>query len=95
MTASGKQQTGNGMLSKLVIIALLAITIGLYLQIIMIDSERHAEKQPAPQASVRIVEGNDPVEPTQQTLKTLPDDQQTLIMQVFAPELLGSAEVSD
>ena len=95
MTTAGTQKTGSGLFSKLIVAALLALAIGLYLQIVMKDGERYAEEQPAPQASVRIVEDNTQTDSAQQSLKALPEEQQAVIMRVFAPELLNSDVVAN
>ena len=94
MTAAEQQKKGGGLLSKLIIVVLLAVAIGLYLQIVMIDGERLADQTSKPQISVPIVEGDEPTE-TAQTLEALPEDQQALIIQVFAPEMLGDAGSTD
>ncbi len=89
MTTAEQQKTGGGLFSKLVVVVLLAVAIGLYLQIVMMDGERQANRNPAPQVSVPIVESDAPAEP-QQVPRPLPEDQQALIMRVFAPELGGA-----
>ena len=71
------------MFSKLVIVVLLAVTLGLYLKIVVID----AGQEPlvaAPQASIQVVE----VETAAPVSKEVSEDQMLLIKQVFAPELL-------
>jgi len=79
------------MFSKLVIVVLLAVTLGLYLKIVILDEPR-LQAEPIPQASVQVVEGAagtaapTPAPPT----KALPDEQMQLIKQVFAPELLNN-----
>ena len=75
------------MFSKLVIVVLLAVTLGLYLKIVILDAQQ-AQLEPIPQASVQVVEGASAVAPT--PAKALPDDQMQLIKQVFAPELLNN-----
>ena len=89
MTTAERQKTGGGLLSKLVIVVLFAVAIGLYLQIVMMNGEHQAEQNPAPQVSVPIVESDAPP-----PLNPLPEEQQALIMQVFAPEL-GEASGAD
>ena len=75
------------MFSKLVIVVLLAVTIGLYLMIVMVD-DQHVQMEPIPQASVQVVEDAIPGSPASaEAPKDLPKDQMQLIKQVFAPEL--------
>ena len=93
MTTAAQQKTGGGFFSKLVIVVLLAVAIGLYLQIVMMDGERQASQNSAPQVSVPIVESDAPT-PLKQVFKPLPEEQQALIMRVFAPEL-GAASGAD
>ena len=77
------------MFSKLVIVVLLAVTVGLYLKIVILD-EQQAQVEPLPQASVQIVEDSGPGAPASATaVKALPEDQMELIKQVFAPELVN------
>lgn len=83
MTTTAQESNGGGWLSKLVVVLLLALAIGLYLRIVMVEgSARHSA--PAQQASVRVIEGNESavVEPL---MRELPADQMEVIMQVFAP----------
>jgi hypothetical protein len=78
------------MFSKLVIVVLLAVTLGLYLKIVVLD-EQQAQVEPIPQASVQVVEGASTGALTPAAAaKALPDDQMQLIKQVFAPELLNN-----
>lgn len=75
------------MISKLVIGLLLAVTIGLYLRVVMLEGAP-AQSRSAPQASVQVIEGNSVGAPvTAAVLQDLPDDQMKLIIQVFGPEL--------
>jgi hypothetical protein len=77
------------MFSKLVIVVLLAVTLGLYLKIVILD-EPQLQAEPIPQASVQVVEGAGSVAPpSAAAAKALPADQMQLIKQVFAPELLN------
>jgi len=71
------------MFSKLVIVVLLAVTIGFYLKIVMLDKQP-VSKEPIQQASVQVVEGSTAAAPA----KDLPDDQMRIIKQVFSPELI-------
>ena len=78
------------MFSKLVIVVLLAVTIGLYLMIVMVD-DQGLDKAPAPQASIQVVE--DPVVPAAAVAPApgdAADEQMQLIKQVFAPELINN-----
>ena len=76
------------MFSKLVIVLLLAVTIGLYLKIVMVEGQ-HRSNEPMPQASVQVVEDAVPsTATTAEVPKAPPEDQMTMIKQVFAPELL-------
>ncbi len=86
-TASAKPASG-GFLSKLIVAALLALTVALYLRIVMVDGGQQGGMQSAaaPQASIPVVEGNEPA-PAARPLEDLPAAQMALIMQVFAPEL--------
>ena len=86
MTGIKKKKKGNGLFSTLVVLLLLALTVGLYLQIVI--GERQTQQQaPVQQASVRVVEGREPaVATTGAVLKDLPADQMNLIIDVFAPE---------
>jgi hypothetical protein len=89
MTAVMGTASGGALFSNLVITLLLALTVGLYLQIVMVEHDAN-EGAPVPTASVRIVEQTaaDALQPTEQGLVPLPEDQLRLIKQVFAPELL-------
>jgi len=71
------------MFSKLVIVILLAVTIGFYLKIVMLDKQP-VHQEPIQQASVQVVEGATAAAPA----KDLPDDQMQIIKQVFSPELV-------
>ena len=76
------------MFSRLVIVVLLAVTIGLYLKIVMMDAGQ-AQLVSAPQASIQVVEVETAATPAAPASKAVPEDQMLLIKQVFAPELLG------
>ncbi|MCB1790578.1 MAG: hypothetical protein KDJ24_09805 [Gammaproteobacteria bacterium] len=82
-----KTSGGSGLFSKLVVVVLLALAVGLYLKIVMIEGKAHYSA-PAQQASLRVVEGNEKVAstPVQQALRDLPPEQMALIRQVFATE---------
>lgn len=87
MTTAQQGTSGGGIFSKLVLLALLAVTIGLYLRVVMFDAPP-AQSPAAPQASVQVVEArvsDVPAAPVE--LRDLPADQMQLIIQVFAPEL--------
>ena len=75
------------MFSKLVIVVLLAVTIGLYLKIVVIDAGQEPLVS-APQASIQVVEVETAAEPGAPVSKEVSEDQMLLIKQVFAPELL-------
>lgn len=82
-----QKSSGGGLVSTLVVMLLLAVAIGLYLRVVMVESGQHADV-PVQQASVRVVEGDEPVLPSDaQLLRELPADQMVLIKQVFAPEM--------
>ena len=79
------------MFSKLVIVVLLAVTLGLYLKIVILDEPQVQAEPIPPQASVQVVEGaGTAAPPSTAAAKALPDDQMQLIKQVFAPELLNN-----
>lgn len=84
---SNQTSSGGGLFSKLIVAVLLALAVGLYLRIVMVDGSNRYSAPPH-QASVRIVEGSEPLRVTAtQPLRDLPADQMALIRQVFAPEL--------
>jgi FlaG/FlaF family flagellin (archaellin) len=76
------------MFSKLVIVVLLAVTIGLYLKIVVMDAGQ-TQVVSAPQASIQVVEVEATATPGASASKALPEDQMLVIKQVFAPELLS------
>ena len=83
-----QKSSGAGLISTLVVMLLLVVAIGLYLRVVMVESNQHADA-PVQQASVRVVEGDEPVLPSDaQLLRELPADQMVLIKQVFAPEMV-------
>lgn len=86
MTTAGQNASGGGWLGKLVVVLLLVLAIGLYLQIVMVSSN-HGESASAPQASVQAVKTPGAAAPAEQTLQDLPQGQMDLIRHVFAPEL--------
>lgn len=87
MTTAKQGASGGGMVSKLVIVLLLAVTIGFYMKLVMVDGQRDYAEQ-VPQASVQVVEGEAANElATTTAVQDLPEDQMQLIRQVFAPEL--------
>lgn len=85
MTTAQQNASGGGLFSKLVILILLAVTVGLYLMIVVVE-DQSLYSEPATQASIQVVE--EAIIPTARTPKDAPDDQMQLIKQVFAPELL-------
>jgi hypothetical protein len=89
MTTAQQSTSGSGWFSKLVVVLLLGLAIGLYLQIVMVDGNRQAS-EPAPQASVRVVESNaTEAVAAKPGLQDLPQAQMDLIKRVFAPETLN------
>lgn len=80
MTEASSKPSGSGFFSKLLVLALLALAIWLYLRIVLIDGDRTYVQAPA-QASVRVVEADSP------PLRALPEEQMALVRRVFAPEL--------
>ncbi|HOP15203.1 MAG: hypothetical protein KDI22_04075 [Gammaproteobacteria bacterium] len=88
MTTATQQTSGSAWFSKLVVVLLLALAVGLYLRIVMVE-ETGAVSYAAPQASMRVVEGK--TQPAGSapvaTPKDLPEDQMALIKRVFAPEI--------
>ncbi|MCG6966980.1 MAG: hypothetical protein LJE59_10735 [Chromatiaceae bacterium] len=96
MTTAQQSTSGSGWFSKLVVVLLLGLAIGLYLQIVMVDGNRQANEpapqasEPAPQASVRVVESNaTEAVAAKPGLQDLPQAQMDLIKRVFAPETLN------
>jgi len=88
MTTAKQGASGGGMLSKLAIVLLLAVTIGLYLRIVMVEGPATQSRAAAPQASVQVTEGYAASpQANAAVLQDLPEDQMQLIIQVFAPEL--------
>ena len=81
-----QKSSGGGLVSTLIVMVFLVVAIGLYLRVVMVESDQHADVA-VQQASVRVVEGDEPVLPSDaQLLQELPADQMVLIKQVFAPE---------
>ena len=81
------RNNAGGIISTLVIILLLAVTVWLYLQIVMVQPSPttvSAGEDGAPQASVQVLEGDEAAAITTPT--PLPEDQMALLRQVFAPE---------
>lgn len=86
MALNNATTSGSGLFSKLVVLLLLALAIGLYLRIVMVEGESHYEAPPT-QASVRVIEGDEPAPALgAQPLRDLPVDQMSLIEQTFATE---------
>ena len=86
MTAAQQSASGAGLFSKLVVVLLLALAVGLYLKIVMMDDVTH--DQSAPLASVQVLEGEETAaSPEPAAPRDLPEDQMELIKRVFAPEL--------
>lgn len=88
MTAVIGRAAGGAIFSNLVILLLLGLAVGLYLQIVIVEHDA-ANGADLPAASVRIVE--QPLEAAgpqaSSGLVPLPADQLQLIRQVFAPEM--------
>ena len=76
------------MFSRLVIVVLLAVTLGLYLKIVLLDAGQ-TQVTPAPQASIQVVEVETGAEPAAPVSKAVAENEMLLIKQVFAPELLS------
>jgi len=76
------------MFSRLVIVVLLAVTLGLYLKIVVMDAGQ-AQDASVPRASIQVVEVETAATPAVQAPQAAPEDQMLLIKQVFAPELLS------
>ena len=90
MATAKQTSAGGGLFSKLVVVALLAVTVALYLRIVMVDETAPQANEPSvAQASVRVLEGDEPAAAAQ-PLEILPEEQMAVIMQVFAPELLDN-----
>ena len=90
MTATQQTTSGEGWFSKLVVVLLLAVAIGLYLRIVMVD-DKGGNGESAPRASVRVVESGAPLTSSTDAVEQpqeLPEDQMALIKRTFAPELL-------
>lgn len=90
MTTAKQGSSGGGLFSKLVVVLLLAIAIGLYLRIVMVEGSRQVSERP-PQVSMQVLEGKaaPAAAPPAQQIQDLPQDQMDLIKRVFAPELLN------
>jgi hypothetical protein len=78
--------SGSGLV-VIFMVLLLAVVFGLYLRKGSVEDER-PHRDPAPQASVRVIEGNGSLTDLSNPRPPLPADQMELIKQVFAPELL-------
>jgi hypothetical protein len=83
--ANTRAASGSGFFSKLIVLLLFALAIGLYLRIVMVDG-KPANYAPLQQVSVPVIEGDAPAPDRNTTaLRELPADQMAIIMQVFAP----------
>jgi len=88
MSAADQTTSGGGWFSKIVVVVLLVVAIGLYLRIVTVDGERRYS-EPAPQASVRVLEGDEAVsDGAVPKLIELPPEQMDIVKKVFAPELM-------
>lgn len=89
-----RQGGSGGWFSKLAVMLLLALAIGLYLQIVMVDGGV-GETGPGSPASIAVVEGAAAPAPSAAgeaadeggELEALPAEQMELVRRVFAPEL--------
>ena len=91
MAAAGQTSSGGGWFAKLVVVGLLALAIGLYLRIVMVDRDPKGSAQ-VQQASMRIVESAETgMQPSAalgtSAVRRLPEDQLQVILRVFAPEM--------
>ena len=86
MTTAKGTAAGGGWFSKLVVVALLALAIALYLRIVMVDGGQGYSAS-VPQASVRVVESLPAKAGGAASLSDLPAEQMDLVRKVFAPEL--------
>lgn len=79
------RKTDGGIVSILIVVLLLAVTLGLYLQIVLFDQSSSSPSVGlVPQASMQVLEGDEvPVAPVGEPL---PAEQMQVIIQVFAPE---------
>ena len=79
------RKSDGGIASILIVVLLLAVTVGLYLQIVLFDPPSSSPSVGlVPQASMQVLEGDEvPVAPVGEPL---PAEQMQIIMQVFAPE---------
>jgi hypothetical protein len=75
--ANNSKAAGSGWFSRLVLLALLGLAVGLYLRIVVPPSG-----QAAGPASLRVIES------APAPLQPLPDDQMRLVRDLFAPELV-------
>ena len=77
--ANNSKAAGSGWFSRLVLLALLGLSVGLYLRIVMPP----AGQGPAT-ASLQVIESAPARDPA---LQPLPEDQMRLVRELFAPEL--------
>jgi hypothetical protein len=83
------RKTDGGIASILIVVLLLAVTVGLYLQIVLFDQPSSSPSVGlVPQASVQVLEGDEV--PTLPAGEPLPADQMQVIIQVFAPETVAN-----
>lgn len=86
MTSNAQTGSGGGMIAKIAVLVLLALTLFLYLRIIWQDNDDLARTATS-QASVRVVESGAQSPTPNDGLRDLPEDQMRQIIEVFAPEL--------
>jgi hypothetical protein len=100
MATAGQGASSGGWVSTAIVVVLLLLAIGLYLQIVMVERDP-GEGRATPQASLQAGGADVPGPTTQADPATppsvpvaaemprdLPEDQMELIKQVFAPELI-------
>jgi len=91
MTTTAQGSSGGGWFSKLVVVALLALAIGLYLQIVILQPQAHRESAASQVDMPRVEAATAPAPAAQaapaQGLRDLPEDQMSVIRRVFAPEM--------
>jgi len=92
MTTAAQGASGGGWFSKLVVVALLALAVGLYLQIVMLQPQPGGEKTATSSGDTQVRAETPSAPPataasSAQAVRDLPEDQMALIKRVFAPEM--------
>lgn len=81
----------GGIATILIVALLMAVATGLYLQLIMQGGDQEEAGQLSESTvSVQVLEGDEPAlpePPVADSARPLPDEQMTVIMRVFAPEI--------